>query len=362
MKIGILGTRGIPNYYGGFEECAQQLAPRLVKKGHEVWVYNSHQHPYQQKTYEGVHIIHKYDPEHRIGTAGQFVYDFNCMLDARTRNFDVLLVFGYTSSSIWYWLAPAKSILVTNMDGLEWQRSKYSSRIQRFLRKAEAWAAHQSHLMIADSGAIADYLSGKYKGSLAQIAYGAEVWKNPDPAILEQYGVQPFEYHLIVARLEPENHIEALLDGVVKSKRKRITLVIGNHATPYGEKLLSRYKDSRIRFIRGIYDKREISNLRAHTALYFHGHSVGGTNPSLLEAMACRNMILAHNNIFNKEVLGEDANYFLDAHDVANAIDLLQRDERQENMIKNNLEKIKTRYSWNLITEQYEVALQQALL
>jgi hypothetical protein len=106
MKIGIIGTRGIPNRYGGFEECAQQLGSRLVAKGHEVIVYNSHRHPYQEKSFEGIAIVHKYDPEHRIGTFGQFVYDLNCILDARWREFDILLMMGYTSSSIWQRFLP----------------------------------------------------------------------------------------------------------------------------------------------------------------------------------------------------------------------------------------------------------------
>lgn len=362
MKIGILGTRGIPNHYGGFEECAAQLAPRLVRKGHELFVYNSHRHPYQHKTYEGVSIIHKYDPEHRLGTIGQFFYDLNCIIDAHWRSYDVLLVFGYTSSSIWYWLAPRKALRITNMDGLEWKRSKYNNRVQRFLKYAEKWAANKSDLMIADSKTIAAYLSGKYKGNLAQIAYGADVPKKPNDTLLEAYGVSAYNYNLIVARLEPENHIATILEGVLKSKRNRLTLVVGNHDTAYGQHLKNTYKDSRIRFIQAVYNKAEISALRYCASLFFHGHSVGGTNPSLLEAMACKNMIVAHANDFNKEVLGDDGNYFLDENDVANAIDLLERDERQLEMVKNNLDKIKTRYNWDVIADQYEIALQQSLI
>lgn len=362
MKIGILGTRGIPNNYGGFEECAQQLAPRLIKMGHEVSVYNSHRHPYQEKTYEGVSIIHKYDPEHRVGTVGQFAYDFNCILDARWRKYDVILMLGYTSSSAWYWLSPAKTLLVTNMDGLEWKRSKYSPRVKRFLLRAERWAAKKSHLLIADAKEIQKYLAEKYKPNIAQIAYGAEVWKNPSEMVLEKYGLTAFNYNLLVARLEPENHIVTILEGVQQSKRDRICLVVGNNDTSYGQQLMEQFKDSRIRFVNAIYEKEKINNLRFYSALYFHGHSVGGTNPSLLEAMACKNVIVAHSNPFNKEVLGEDGNYFLDASDVANAIHLTERDERQKTMIKNNLEKIKTRYNWEVIASQYEVALQQGLL
>ena len=110
MKIAILGTRGIPNSYGGFEQFAEYLSLGLIDKGHEVTVYNSHNHPYQQDNWNGVKIIRCYDPEYLINTAGQFIYDLNCILDARNKNFDIILFMGYTSSSIWRFLFPKNSL------------------------------------------------------------------------------------------------------------------------------------------------------------------------------------------------------------------------------------------------------------
>ncbi|MFZ4549682.1 MAG: glycosyl transferase, partial [Bacteroidales bacterium] len=98
MKIGILGTRGIPNHYGGFEQFAEYLSVGLLELGAEVWVYNSHNHPYQEKVWKNVNLIHCFDPEYKIGLAGQFLYDFNCILDSRNRNFDILLQLGYTTN------------------------------------------------------------------------------------------------------------------------------------------------------------------------------------------------------------------------------------------------------------------------
>ena len=362
MRIGIIGTRGIPNYYGGFEECAQHLGVHLTARGHEVYVYNSHKHPYQEPMYEGVHIIHKYDPEHRVGTFGQFIYDLNCIIDSRQREFDVLLMMGYTSSSIWQRFLPTKPVIITNMDGMEWKRSKYSYRVQQFLKRAERWAALGSNVLIADSQEIRKYLLSHYKSQVVHVAYGARPIRKPDPSILDIYGLQPGRYNLIIARLEPENNIETILNGVVRSKSNRVTLVMGNHHTPYGEKLKAQYRDNRIRFVKGSYKKVKVQNLRYFSHIYFHGHTVGGTNPSLLEAMACSCMICAHDNPFNREILGEDGNYFLDSQDIANALDLLERNERQQQMIKNNLEKIRNAYSWKLIAEQYEVVFEQALI
>ncbi len=116
MNIAILGTRGIPNNHGGFEQFAEYLAQYLVRKGNKVWVYNSHNHPFREKSWKNVDIIHKYDPEYIMGTFGQFVYDFNCILDSRGRRYDVVLQLGCTSSSIWGWMLPNHSVIITNMD------------------------------------------------------------------------------------------------------------------------------------------------------------------------------------------------------------------------------------------------------
>ena len=122
MKIGILGTRGIPNAYGGFEQFAEHLSIGLHERGHEVFVYNSSLHPYKETEWKNVKIIHCRDLENKIGTAGQFIYDLNCIRDARKRGFDVLLHLGYTSDSLWHRLWPGKAINIVNMDGLEWSR------------------------------------------------------------------------------------------------------------------------------------------------------------------------------------------------------------------------------------------------
>src|SRR5215467_1651561 len=162
MKIGIIGIRGIPNRYGGFEQFTEYVAPALVRKGHDVTVYSSSLHPYQDDNWKGVRLIHKSNPENRIGTFGQFIYDFFCILDSRKRNFDVILQLGYTSSSVWSFLFPGKSNLVTNMDGLEWKRSKYSKPVRAFLKRAEKWAVRSSDRLIADSKGIQEYLLDKY--------------------------------------------------------------------------------------------------------------------------------------------------------------------------------------------------------
>lgn len=359
MRIGIIGSRGIPNRYGGFEELAEQLSVRLVKLGHTVYVYNSHRHPYAEKSYKDVKIIHKYDPEHRFGTVGQFIYDFNQIVDSHWRKFDVILQLGYTSSGIWQRLLPKSSRIVTNMDGLEWKRSKYSKLVKRFLLRSEKWAAKHAHLMVGDNTEIERYLHDKYGGQAVFIPYGAEVIKKPEASVLEPYHVKAGEYNLIIARMEPENHIREILEGVVKSDSPRTMLVMGNLETKFGQQLQREIKDSRIRFLHAEYNKEIVDNLRHFCHLYFHGHSVGGTNPSLLEAMGCGSLIAAHNNPFNQSVLGENGFYFKSADDVAQLLDSVVKSDETTAMTKKNTNAIREKYNWKSIAEQYELIFSQ---
>lgn len=361
LKIGILGTRGIPNRYGGFEQCAEYLATGLTQRGHEVWVYNSHSHEYQGSEWNGVHIIHCDDPEDKMGTAGQFIYDLNCINDARKRKFDVLLQLGYTSNSVWYWRWPSYCKNVVNMDGLEWKRSKYSRKVQWFLKHAEKWAAVHGDVLIADSVGIQQYLKETYNKESHFIAYGADVFIAPDASVIAKYNVVADNYCMLMARMEPENNIELIIKGYIESGSEKPLLVIGKTENEFGTYLKNAYGDkSGVRFLGGIYDQGTINNLRYFSHLYFHGHSVGGTNPSLLEAMASNTLIAAHDNVFNKTVLGEDAFYFASSADVAAVIRKCTSKNDYENFLTNNTQKIRTQYSWARITDLYEQVLLDA--
>jgi len=354
-KIAILGTRGIPNHYGGFEHISEYVSEGLVRKGHSVSVYNSHNHPYTANDWNGVNIIHCYDPEYLIGTAGQFVYDFNCLRDARKRNFDVVLIMGYTSSSVWGRMYPQNSVIITNMDGLEWKRSKYSKPVQQFLKYAESLAVKHSDYYISDSVAIKSYLKDKYDISSRFIPYGAE----PVTAIeREQFDDTSFkkeDYFLLMARMEPENNINTILEGFNASNSARDFKVIGDTSNRFGKFITNKFqKDTRIQFQGGIFDTAKVRSMQNNSYLYFHGHSVGGTNPSLLEAMASEALIAAHNNPFNKAVLKSDAFYFSDAQDVRELVENVQRKEPEKAMVINNRQKIQFQFNWEKIINQYE--------
>ncbi len=286
MKIAIAGTRGIPNNYSGFEQLAEYLSKTLVEMGHEVYVYNSHNHVYQEKLWNGVHIIHQHDPEYKLGTFGQFIYDYNCVKDSHKRNFDVILLLGYTSSSVWGRLLPKKAIIISNMDGLEWKRSKYSRPVQEFLKFAEKWAVQTSDYLVADSIGIQNYLKNKYKVESNFIPYGAYLFTSPDPAVLDEFTLVPYQYDMLMARMEPENNIDVILQGVQQSAVDRTFLVIGNYKKKFGFYLYDKFKSERIRFIGGLFDINKLNQIRYFSNIYFHGHSVGVPTLRCLKAMA----------------------------------------------------------------------------
>jgi glycosyltransferase involved in cell wall biosynthesis len=327
----------------------------LVKKGHSVTVYNSHNHPYKADTWNGVNIVHCYDPEYLVGTAGQFAYDFNCLMDARKRKFDVVLLMGYTSSSVWGHLYPPNSVIITNMDGLEWKRSKYSKPVQKFLKYAEKLAVKHSQYYISDSRVIRSYLKDKYEVDSRYIPYGADLFSEQEREQVDKSEVLKEDYFLLMARMEPENNIETILEGFNNSSSKKSFMVLGDTGNRFGKFITHKFKnDDRIQFKGSNFDNSVVRALQNNSYLYFHGHSVGGTNPSLLEAMASEALIAAHNNPFNKSVLNSDAFYFDNATEVRHLVENVQRKDTEREMVKNNLHKIQNQFSWEVVINDYE--------
>ena len=355
MKIAVLGTRGIPNRYGGFEQCAEKLSVIWVEEGHKVTVYNPDDHPYKEKEWKGVKIRHIPSKESRLGIWGTFIYDYLCLKDAINQDFDIILNLGYVPSALFFNLKKkTKAKFVTNMDGLEWKRSKWNNILKKFIKYCEKRAVKLSDFLIADNPGIEDYYRKNYGvENIKYIAYGAELFDNPKIEYLEQFSVKPYSYYILVARLEPENNIEMILDGYILSNTQEPFIVVGVLKNKYAKYLLKKYAASRsIKFVGGIYDYEKLSSLRWYAKLYFHGHSVGGTNPSLLEAMASNAYIVAHDNPFNKYVLNKEAFYFKRKEDIANLVKNYIKEYR-ETFIRKNRQKIKEIYNWGKVARAY---------
>ena len=365
MKIAFVSVRGIPNNYGGFEQFAEYISVGLVKRGHEVTVYSPSYHPYKDDEYKGVKIKHIYSPETWMGgSIGSFFYDFMSLKDALKReNFDIIYEAGYTRiipAFIWFDVKNVtKSIVVTNMDGLEYKRTKFNKWVRKFVFWEERMAVKHSHYLIADNMGIHDYYKEKYGKESKFLAYGADIHDDYNVEHLKEYGLKPEEYYILVARLEPENNIVMAIEGYLNSTEngKRPLIVVGKTNTPHGKELVAKYgKEKGVRFVGGIYDFNKLNSIRHFSKAYFHGHSVGGTNPSLLEAMASECFILAHDNQFNKAVLGDNAIYYGSPDDVKmllNEIDT-HASKHKELFIKNNLDVIRKEYSWEKLVDEHE--------
>ena len=365
MKIAFVSTRGIPNNYGGFEQFAEYISVGMAQRGHEVVVYSPKFHPYQESTYKGVRIKHIYSPETWMGSSvGSFFYDFASLRDAlKKEDFDIIYEAGYTSiipAYIWFNVRKRKRpIFTTNMDGLENKRSKFSPMVRRFLDWEEKMAVKYSHYLIADNMGIHDYYKEKYGKESKFLAYGADIHDDFKAEYLEEFGLKSEEYYILIARLEPENNIVMAIEGYLHSKEngRRPLIVVGKTNTPHGKELVEKYGNERnVEFVGGIYDFKKLDSVRHFSKAYFHGHSVGGTNPSLLEAMAAGCFIFAHDNIFNRAVLKENAFYYPSADKVTeylNRIDTIAEGSKIQYTAR-NIEVIRNEYSWESLIDKHE--------
>ena len=245
------------------------------------------------------------------------------------------------------------------MDGLEYKRTKFNKWVQKFVFWEERMAVKHSHYLIADNMGIRDYYKEKYGKESKFLAYGADVHEDYDVDVLKEYGLEAGGYFIVVARLEPENNLFMAIEGYLASNQygKRPLVVVGKTNTPYGKYLVERYgRDCNIRFVGGIYDFRKLNSIRHYSYAYFHGHSVGGTNPSLLEAMASGCFILAHDNIFNRAVLGENALYYGSTDAVTEMLDGIDQavSAHKKEYTERNLEVIRRDYSWEKLVDEHE--------
>ena len=356
MKLAIVGTRGIPNRYGGFEECAEQLSLRWVAQGHQVRVYGVHHHPYSEPHYHGVERVSIFDPQ-RWGSASQFVYDLGCILHLKKNPVDAVLQLGYTSSGIWQRLWPHHFYVATNPDGLEWTRAKYSEPVKRFLKWSEGQAVRRSNALIADAPEIARQLKKEWGVESHCIPYGTERGRAFVGDWVEDLGLEQARFDLILARMEPENQIESMLRARLESESQLPLIVVGGTENSYARRLIGRYACREIRFVGSCYDRPKVEGLRRAARYYLHGHTAGGTNPSLLEAMASGCAVIAHSNPFNRWVLGEQGEYFSNITELAA---LLSRTEPVPDRRAALNERLERDFDWDSIADRYLEVLKSA--
>jgi glycosyltransferase involved in cell wall biosynthesis len=326
MRIALLGTRGVPAQYGGFETAAEEIGQRLVARGHEVVVYC--RNPGQRLTeHLGMQLVNL--PAVRTRAAETLTHTAVSVGHAVLRERpDVAVVFNAANAPFVPVLHRAGIPVAIHLDGLEWQRAKWGPRAAAYYRWAEARSAAWADAVIADAHGIAEHVREAHGVTARYLAYGAPII-HPTAERLAELGLAPQGYHLVVARFEPENHVREIVAGYVASGASRPLLVVGD--APYAQAYRAEVRaatagDPRVRLLGSVWDAGLLDVLYAHALTYLHGHSVGGTNPSLLRALGAGAPVAAWDVVFNREVAGPAGVWFADPAGVARACEQAEAD------------------------------------
>jgi glycosyltransferase involved in cell wall biosynthesis len=330
MHVMIVGTRGVPAGHGGFETFAEDLSLFLVARNHQVTVYCQvgDDQPSSEDWWNGVRRVLIPAANNPVGT---IMYDWDTTMHA-ARSGGVVLTLGYNTAafSLAYRLRRVPNVM--NMDGIEWKRAKWSFSQRCWLWLNEWAGSRLANRLVADHPEIAKHLCRHTAArKIATIPYGANAVSSAPEELLEQYQLQTKGYYLVIARAEPENSILEIVKAFSSCQADVLLIVLGTYSVGGGSfqrEVLAAAGDN-VKFLGAIYDRRIVSALRFHAKAYIHGHQVGGTNPSLVEALAAGNAIVAHDNRFTRWVAGEGARYFAGARDLEAVIRSLEQDPPQ---------------------------------
>jgi glycosyltransferase involved in cell wall biosynthesis len=357
LRIAMIGTRGVPAAYGGFETAVEEIGSRLAELGHEVTVYCRRGSGARPRTHLGMRLVHL--PAVRVKVAETLSHSaFSVAHVAFSRKYDVAFVFNAANAPFVPALRGRGIPTAVHVDGLEWKRDKWSGAGKRYYRFAERFAVRTADALIADAQGIADYYDSEYGAPTELLSYGTRILRKQPTDPLAAVGLEPGRFHLVVARFEPENHVDVIIDGYRRSSAQLPLVVVGS--APYAAEYTRRVEslaegDGRIRLLGGVFDQRLLDALYAHALTYAHGHSVGGTNPSLLRAMGAATSVLAWDVGFNREVLGRDGRYFTDPESAARSFDAAEANPGLCGTIGLALQERAERiYDWDDVTSGYE--------
>ncbi len=357
MKLAILGSRGFPSTYGGYETLVRQLAPYLVCAGHDVTVYcRTRDEGRRTWLTEGVRCIAT--PGRDTKSLSTLSFGMTATLDASFRRFDSMLVLNIANGFWFPALRAARTPFAINTDGIEWERGKWSP-LGRAAFQAGAWmSARNATTLICDSRAIGAIWSERFGSDSIFIPYGAPVLVDVGRDRLETLELGSEPYLLVVARLAPENNVELTLDALdllAKDAPRAVIVGSANFDSPLEKRLRGMEASGRLLWLGHVDDQRLLTQLWAHSAVYVHGHSVGGTNPALLQALGAGAPTLALDTSFNDEVLPyAEHRYPLDARILADRIQsVLASPSLQAEMAQRGRSIIRDRYSWDDVCRSY---------
>ena len=361
-SVAILGTRGVPASYGGFETAVEEIGKRLVQRGYDVTVYC--RNPGQTITeYEGMHLVNLPAVRHRVAETLSHTSISAAHAAIKDRP-DVALVLNAGNAPLLRPLRAAGIPVAVHLDGLEAKREKWRGAGAAYYRWAEKAAIRGANVVIADAQAIADHVERAYGRTCEVIPYGADVI-DPGSDRLAEVEMVRRDFHLIVARLEPENHVLDAVHAYRVSDETRPLLVVGS--APYSQWYIDKVheaaaQDPRIRFLGGVYDQELLDQLYANCRTYVHGHSVGGTNPSLLRAMGAGAPVLAFDCEFNLEVTAGQAFFWSNADQLTELFDAVAANDVDAELTEFSSAgqaRVLAAYQWEAVTDAYVGVIEQ---
>ncbi|NKI93054.1 DUF1972 domain-containing protein [Rhizobacter sp. SG703] len=363
QTLRILGTRGVPAAHGGFETFAEHLALYLVERGWRVIVYcqEDGSGPVFEDTWRGVERVRM--PVDAPGPKGTILFDWQATRHA-AKHRDLCLTLGY-NTAVFCALLRLKGVPnLINMDGIEWSRAKWGGVAKTWFWMNDWAGCWLGNHLVADHPEIKQHLSSRVNpDKVTTIAYGADPLHDMPTAPVHGLGLEPGRYLTLVARPEPENSILEVVQGFSREPRGVTLTVLGNYSADNAyHRAVKASASAEVKFVGAIYDKPTVQSLRFHSMAYVHGHQVGGTNPSLVEALGAGNAVIAHDNRFNRWVAGPQAGYFSGADGFAATLEAVLKDPvRLAAMQQASRSRFEECFTWNHILAQYEQLLLQWL-
>lgn len=356
-RLNILGIRGVPASHGGFETFAEKLSLYLVAQSWEVTVYcqEDGDGSVYESAWEGVRRVHV--PVSRSGATGTVIFDWKAA-KLVTKESGLCLTLGYNTAAFNVLQRLKGQTNIINMDGIEWKRDKWGMVAKTWFwlnERAGCWVGNH---LVADHPKIKDHLATRVsEKKITMIPYGGDDVLSADKSVLSDYGLTANNFSVIIARPEPENSFLEMVRAFSKATRNHTLVVLGNFKPEENSfhKEVMDAASNEVLFPGAIYDQKIVQALRFYARFYLHGHRVGGTNPSLVEALGAGCAVIAHNNHFNRWVAGEGAAYFTDEQDCERVFDTLLNDAaKQVAMKRTSRVRFEERFTWQKVLEEYE--------
>jgi glycosyltransferase involved in cell wall biosynthesis len=364
-RIGIIGSRGVPAHYGGFETFATEISTRLVERGFDVTVYCRARYslPDKPAMYKGVRLVYLPAPNRKV--LESVAHEFVSVGHALTQRYDLLYVLGFRASLFYLPLALAGKKVFFNTDGLDWQRRKWSRFGRRYLKLSEQIGVRLAPTrLIVDSRAIGSYFARSYGVKPRYLTYGANIVPPSNPAIVREYGLEPRQYFLVLCRIEPENNVDIIVKAFARIRTDKKLAIVGgaNYQSDYFAEIKASASENVV-FLGPVYTPGHIEELYGWSSAYIHGHEVGGTNPALLQGMGCGACVLAHDVEYNREVLGDAGLYWpRDPDTLARILEQVEAGDFEALRLgEAAVNRVREYYCWDRIADEYATYFRQQL-